>query len=89
MATLGSSAVNRVLKRLHSEPHEYNRNMIGRYLPGSFHSILLPLCSWGSLLGVPIRTLYVSKRSEQLSADAVKVLEALASLAVSGLGFRL
>ena len=37
------------------EPQEYGQNMIGIYLPGS--RVLIFLCSWGSLFGVPIEVL--------------------------------
>ena len=37
------------------EPHEYSRNRIGIYLPGTLHSIIFLLYSWGSLFGVPIK----------------------------------
>ena len=35
------------------EPQEYNRNIKGIYLPGSFYSIIFLLYSLGFLLGVP------------------------------------
>ena len=38
-------------------PQEYGRNVIGTYLPGSLYSTIFLLYSWGSLFGVPIRTL--------------------------------
>ena len=41
------------------EPQEYSTNIIGIYLPGSLYSIIFLLHSWGSLFGVPIRTLQV------------------------------
>ena len=39
------------------EPQEYSKNIIGLYLPGSLYSFMFLLYSWGSLIGVPIRTL--------------------------------
>ena len=39
------------------ELQEYSRNIIGIYPPGSLYSLLVLLYSWGSLFGVPIRTL--------------------------------
>ena len=38
---------------------------MGIYLPESLYSLVLLLYSWGSLFGVPIRTLLVSKRSSE------------------------
>ena len=38
------------------EPQEYSRNRVGFYLPGYLYSTRFILYSWGSLFGVPIRT---------------------------------
>ena len=40
------------------EPQEYNRNIIGIYLPGSLYSIIFLFYSWGSLLflGFPLKS---------------------------------
>ena len=37
------------------EPQEYSGNIVAMYLPGSLHSIIFLLYSWGSLSGVPIK----------------------------------
>ena len=39
------------------ESQEYSRNILGMYLPGSLHSTIFPLFSWGSVLGFPAKSL--------------------------------
>ena len=42
------------------EPQECSSNIIEIYPPGSLYSLLVLLYSWGSLSGVPIRTLLLN-----------------------------
>ena len=64
--------IKRSLMGPNREPQEYSRNIVGIYLPGSLHSIIFLLYSWGSLFGVPIKV-PLQMRTSSLSQDGLGI----------------